>query len=316
MKLIVAFFRLIRSVNLLFIALTQFLFQYCIIIPALHKAGVQPQLTNLLFALLVLASVLIAAAGYIINDYFDLNIDRINKPDKLVVEKIIKRRWAIIWHLGLSAIGIVLSFYVGWKNNHNLLLGFANTVCVLLLWVYSTTFKKKLLAGNIIISVLTGWVVLVLYMAEIDRFFYTVNNPILTKAINKIFKLAVLYGGFAFIISLIREVIKDIEDMPGDEKYGCRTMPVMWGLNASKVFIATWIVVLMCTIIILQIYIVPFHWWWSILYALLFILLPLLFVFRKLFPAQRPEDFGQLSKWVKFVMMTGILSMLLFKLYE
>jgi 4-hydroxybenzoate polyprenyltransferase len=98
MKLIVAFFRLVRSVNLLFIALTQFLFQYCIIVPQLSKQGVAPQLNHVHFLLLVVASVCIAAAGYIINDYFDLNIDRINKPGKMIVEKIIKRRWAIVWH--------------------------------------------------------------------------------------------------------------------------------------------------------------------------------------------------------------------------
>ena len=316
MKLIAAFFRLIRSLNLLFIALTQFLFQYCIIIPSLHKAGVEAQLSTKLFSLLVLASVCIAAAGYIINDYFDVNIDRINKPGRLVVEKIIKRRWAIVWHLGLSAIGILLSFYVGWKINHNLLLGLANSGCVLLLWVYSTTFKKKLLSGNIIISLLTGWVILVLYVAELDRFFYNADNPLLPKAISKIFKLSVLYGGFAFIISLIREVIKDVEDMAGDEKYGCRTMPIVWGLNVSKVFMATWLVVLLGALIILQFYILPFRWWWFIIYAVLFILFPLLYIFRKLFKAKSMEDFHLLSNWIKLVMMNGILSILFFKLYE
>jgi 4-hydroxybenzoate polyprenyltransferase len=316
MKLIVAFFRLIRSLNLLFIALTQFLFQYCIIIPSLNEAGVPPQLNTTLFVLLVLASLCIAAAGYIINDYFDLNIDRINKPEKLVVEKIIKRRWAILWHLVLSGIGILLSFYVGWKNNHNLLLGFANVLCVTLLWVYSTTFKKKLLAGNIIISVLTGWVVLVLYVAEMDRFFYTVNNPALTNAISKIFKLSVLYGGFAFIISLIREVIKDIQDMPGDEKYGCRTMPIVWGVNVSKTFVATWLIVLTGAVVVLEIYVLPNRWWWALIYTMIFILLPLLLIFYKLFKAQRTEQFHQLSSWIKMVMMTGILSMIFFRIYE
>lgn len=316
MKLIAAFFRLIRSLNLLFIALTQFLFQYCIIIPSLNKVGVEAQLSTKLFSLLVLASVCIAAGGYIINDYFDLNIDRINKPGRLVVEKIIKRRWAIVWHLGLSAIGILLSFYVGWKINHNLLLGLANSGCVLLLWVYSTTFKKKLLSGNIIISLLTGWVILVLYVAELDRFFYNADNPLLPKAISKIFKLAVLYGGFAFIISLIREVIKDVEDLAGDEKYGCRTMPIVWGLNVSKVFMATWLVVLLGALIIVQFYILPFRWWWFTVYSVLFILLPLLTIFRKLFTAKSIGDFHLLSNWIKLVMMTGILSMLFFKLYE
>jgi 4-hydroxybenzoate polyprenyltransferase len=101
-------------------------------------------------------SLSIAAAGYIINDYFDLNIDRVNNPYKLVVEKIIKRRWAIIWHLILSGMGIAIGFYLSWKLR-NVFIGPSNLFCVLLLWFYSTTFKKKLLIGNILISLLTAW---------------------------------------------------------------------------------------------------------------------------------------------------------------
>ncbi len=315
MKLIAAFLRLIRSVNLLFIVLTQCLFQYCIVIPIINKAGLNTKLDNTLFVLLVLASVFIAAAGYIINDYFDLNIDRINKPEKLVIEKLIKRRWAIVWHLVLSTAGVLLSFYIGWKINHTIFLGFSNLACVILLWVYSTTFKKQLLTGNIIISLLTGWVVLVLFVAELELLFITANDPALIKAISQIYKLAALYGGFAFIISLVREVVKDIEDMPGDQKYGCRTMPIVWGVTVSKIFTAIWLVVLMAVIILLQLYVFPYEWWWSIVYAIIFILIPLVMVFRKLLSAQTSADYGSLSKWIKLVMMTGILSMIFFKFY-
>src|SRR5450432_3390255 len=107
---VTAFFRLVRWPNLIFIALTQSLFYFCIIIPSFYQ-GV-PMHENILkpaaFALLSLSSVLIAAAGYIINDYFDLPIDQINKPDRVVVEKIIKRRWAIIWHWVLSGLGVFI----------------------------------------------------------------------------------------------------------------------------------------------------------------------------------------------------------------
>ncbi len=96
MKLTAAFFQLIRWPNLFFIALTQLLFYYCIAAP-LAPSGGESYFKNL-FYLLMLASVFIAAAGYIINDYFDLKIDEINKPQKVVIDKIIKRRWAIIWH--------------------------------------------------------------------------------------------------------------------------------------------------------------------------------------------------------------------------
>jgi len=315
MKLITAFFRLIRSLNLLFIALTQFLFYYCVVIPSYSNTSAVPLLDSHNFWLLVLASVTIAAAGYIINDYFDINIDRINKPGKLVVERIIKRRWAIVWHLLLSTTGILLSFYVGWKTHHDLMLGISNTITVILLWFYSTTFKKKLLTGNLIISLLTAWVVLILYVVEMERSFYTLIQPEVLQAVTRIFKLAILYGGFAFIISLARECIKDIEDMPGDQKYGCRTMPVVWGIRATKIFIANWLVVLMAAILILQFYVIPFGWWYSIMYTVLFILAPAFYILRNVLKAQTTADYHRISNWIKLVMMTGILSLVFFLYY-
>jgi 4-hydroxybenzoate polyprenyltransferase len=314
MKLILAFFRLVRALNLAFIVLTQFLFQYCIVMPAFEQYGLAPRLNTGLFLLLVLASVCIAAAGYVINDYFDLNIDRVNKPSRLVVDKIIRRRFAILWHLGLSLAGIFLSFYIGWKIN-NILLGFANTACVILLWFYSTTFKKNLLIGNVIISLLTAWVVIVLYFAEIPQLPFTPVASEILRVVNRVFKLAVLYGGFAFIISLIREVIKDIEDRAGDAKYGCRTMPIVWGLNVSKVFIATWLIVLISVLAIIQLYVFPFRWYWLMIYCIALIILPLLYIFRKLFQARSVTDFHKLSSLVKITMATGIISMIFFKYY-
>jgi 4-hydroxybenzoate polyprenyltransferase len=227
---------------------------------------------------------------------------------------VIGRRFAILWHLGLSAIGVLLSFYVGWKIN-NILVGFANIACVVLLWFYSTTFKKKLLIGNVIISLLTAWVVLVLYFIEIPQLPFRPVDVNVLKSVKRIFKLAALYGGFAFIISLIREVIKDIEDITGDARYGCRTMPIVWGLNVSKVFIATWLIVLISVLAIIQLYVFPFGWYWLMLYCVLLIIVPLLYIFRKLFEANSAADFHQLSQLVKLTMATGILSMVFFKLY-
>jgi 4-hydroxybenzoate polyprenyltransferase len=314
MKLILAFFRLVRTTNLLFIVFTQCLFQYCIVRPAFTQYGLIAKVNNTMFALLVLSSVCIAAGGYVINDYFDLNIDRVNKPQKLVVEKVIGRRFAILWHFGLSFVGILLSFYVSWKIS-NIFIGFANTGCVILLWFYSTTFKKKLLIGNIIISLLTAWVVLVLYVAEIPRLPFAPVDTTVLRVVNRIFKLAVLYGGFAFIISLIREVVKDIEDKRGDARYGCRTMPIVWGLNVSKVFVATWLIVLISVLFIIQLYVFPFRWYWLMIYCIALIIVPLLIVFRRLFAARSVADFHRLSSLVKITMATGIISMAFFRIY-
>src|SRR6187402_3439462 len=164
MKLFEAFLRLIRWPNLLFIALTQWLFYFCVV-DSIYKngTGLSPNPTlNYLFYLLTTASVLIAAAGYIINDYFDLQIDVVNKPDKVVVDRVVKRRWAIMWHLILSFLGIVISLFVSYKTGKWIIV-IANVCCVILLWFYSTVFKKKLLSGNIIIAALTAWVIVVVY---------------------------------------------------------------------------------------------------------------------------------------------------------
>ncbi len=316
--LVSAFLRLIRWQNLVFIALTQVLFYYCFMYSREHELSVfqENYLKPSLFVLLLVSSVLIAAAGYIINDYFDLNIDKINKPSKIIVEKIIRRRWAIVWHLVLTAIGVTLSFYIGYKIN-NVLLGLLNFCSAVLLWFYSTKFKKELMIGNIIISMLTAWVVIVLYFCEL-RFYYEFNNESenYKKYITLLFKVAVLYGGFAFIISIIREVIKDLEDIKGDEKYGCRTMPIVWGVPASKIFIGTWLVVLIAALCIVQFYALQLHWWFSALYCVIFIIAPLIYILRKLYKAMLQDDYHKLSVQVKLVMLTGILSMIFFKIYR
>ena len=315
MKLLIAFLQLTRSLNLLFIALTQFLFQYCIVLPILDKAGITPVLNQSLFILLVAATVLIAAAGYIINDYFDLNIDQVNKPGKIVVEKLIKRRWTILWHMFFSTAGVLLSFYVSWQLK-NFLIVFMNALCVALLLFYSTTFKRKLLIGNIVISLLTAWVVMVLYFAEFNLYSFTNTDAAVNLILSGIFKLSVLYGGFAFIISLIREVVKDIEDMPGDAQYGCRTMPIVWGVHVSKVFAATWLIILIGGVIVMQAYVLQLGWWWPVIYCFFLIVLPLFYIFKKLFSAKTSPQFGLLSKWIKFVMFAGILSMIFWRLYS
>jgi len=308
-----AFLRLIRWPNLVFIFLTQALFYYLILLPGYARRYnlVIPYgpLRPVLFYLLSSSSVLIAAAGYIINDYFDLNIDRVNKPDKLVVEKIIKRRWTIIWHWILSGLGVLLGFYVSWRLR-NPIVGLGNMACVILLWFYSTTFKRKLLIGNIVISLLTSWVILVLYVCE----FHVTGNEEYRSILSRLFKFAIVYGGFAFIISLVREVIKDIEDMEGDARYGCRTMPIVWGVNVAKVFAATWLVVLTGAVIVLQFYALQSLHLLGAAYCLLLLDLPLLWTLRRLYKAQTKADYHLLSSVIKGIMLSGILSMIMLQI--
>ena len=310
MKLISAFFRLVRWPNLVFIALAQFLFTYCIILPVFASSPLNPNVHGPNFLLICISSVLIAAAGYIINDYFDLNIDLVNKPDKLVVEKIIHRRWTIVWHIALSVTGIAIGFYID-VTTKIWMLGFSNMVCVMLLFVYSTSLKRRLLAGNVLISLLTAWVILVVAWCEYNHIMRQHNGLHADKILRETF----LYAGFAFVISLIREVVKDMEDIEGDRRYGCRTMPIVWGINATKVFAGVWLVALTGILLVVQLYALRLGWYLSVAYCLALIIAPLGWIFKKLYEARVSADYHRISSAVKFVMFTGIVSMIFFRYY-
>jgi 4-hydroxybenzoate polyprenyltransferase len=304
MKLLIAFFRLIRWPNLLFIILTQLLFYYCVYQP-LFPVG-QPRR----LAWLIAASVFIAAAGYIINDYFDLNIDQINKPEKNVFVRLIHRRWAIIWHFLLSLAGIVCTaFGVGL---HKWYLVLANIFCVALLWFYSTSFKRQVLIGNVVIGLLTAWTVLILFFG-----FTAPGNAFRANSFDtiKFFRIAFLYAGFAFISTLIREAIKDMEDLEGDARLGCRTLPIVAGTRTTRIYVAVWIVVLTAALFILQLYILQFRWWFAVLYSIILVILPLIYLFVKLFRANSRADFSALSRLSKLIMFSGIVSMIFFRIY-
>jgi 4-hydroxybenzoate polyprenyltransferase len=314
MNSLIAFIKLVRWVNLVFIAITQVLFYY-LVLPFVYRGnsfGGQPYLSPTLFYLLVFASICIAAAGYIINDYFDLDIDEVNKPDKLIIEKYIKRRWAIVLHVLLSLAGFIISCYIGWRLR-NIYIPVFNTLSIATLWFYSTTFKKKILIGNVLISLLTAWVILIITVAEY-HFIGGMSNY--SFVASRLLKVSFVYGGFAFIISLVREVIKDMEDIDGDTRYDGKTMPIVWGIPASKVYAGVWLVVLIADIAIIQFYVMHLGWWFSAFYSLILIVLPLAYIIRKLYEAQTKRDFHYLSKLVKFVMLTGIMSMIFFRIYN
>jgi 4-hydroxybenzoate polyprenyltransferase len=188
---------------------------------------------------------------------------------------------------------------------------------VFVLWVYSTVYKRRLLVGNILISALTAWTIFVLYVAEFPHWFKITNEQrgYYNSGMVKLFKYAIVYAGFAFIISLVREVIKDIEDIEGDANYGCKTMPIVWGIPATKVFTAVWLIVLIAALIIFQFYALQLGWWWSAAYCVITIITPLIWVLQKLYVAKVQKDYHRLSNVVKLVMLTGILSMIFFRIY-
>lgn len=312
MKLWAAFFRLIRYPNLVYIALTQFLLQYCVVAPLLHSGGEEPSLSVPQFILLCLSTVFVAAAGYIINDYFDINIDIINKPDKMVLDKVISRRWAMAWHTILNMAGVSLGFIVAWKTGQ-IYLGFTQVICSLLLWFYSTSFKRQALIGNVVISLLTALSVVVVgfYEKQIYHSFEAIMSPIGRKLI----QIIGVYALFAFIISMVREIVKDLEDMIGDSKDGCRTIPILWGVLPAKRLCYALLLGLQVTIILVEIRVWLLGWYIAIGYLLLLVQLPCLYIYQQLKKATTAADYHKVSSLVKLVMLTGILSMIFFKLF-
>ena len=307
MKKIIHFFRLVRWTNLVFILLAEFLFHFCIYKPLYPLSS--PQVDNT-FYLVALTNILIAAAGYIINDYFDVNIDQVNKPQKVVVGSHISRRWVIFSHLFFSIVAVYIAALVcPFKQYWHIHL--SNLMAILLLWFYSTNFKKDLLIGNIVISLLTAWSIAVVYFSKFS--IQEIVHPLINDTANFRFaKLMMLYSIFAFILTLVREALKDMEDIEGDQKFGCKTLPIVWGLMPTKIYISVWLVVVIACLAIIQLYVIPFGWWYSILYCISFIIAPLTIVLFKLKNSFTSSDFRKLSAYVKFAMLAGILSMLFF----
>lgn len=304
MKRILAFFRLIRWPNLVFVVLTQFLFAYRIVLPIYQESGHTPIINGSNFWLLTLSSVCIAAAGYIINDYFDIAIDQINKPDKMVIGKYIHRHWAMAAHITLSIIGIGIGFYLDFTTEIRLL-GLCNIIATVLLFFYSFLLKRKPISGNILVAIMTAWTILIITFSESIPLIHVINQ----ETMKRITRYTFLYAGFAFVISIIREVIKDMEDVDGDRKFGCNTMPIAFGMNAAKIFALVWLIVLLGMLFVLDFYMVILHWFVSLAYCTIFLILPAAWVMSRLLKANTQTDYHRLSNYVKYIMFLGILSM-------
>ncbi len=240
------------------------------------------------FLLLIFSTLCIAAAGYIINDYYDVKIDAINKPKRIVVGKFVNRRQAMLAHLFLSGLGVLIGFALGWS------IGFIHLGATLLLWGYSARLKQTFLIGNITIALLSATMVLV--VAVFDK----VDN-----------KAVWAYAAFVFLISIVREIIKDMEDVKGDATFDCRTLPIVMGIAGAKWFLYFFILAFAITLLAGVIYRV--HEVYFTAYILLLVILPMGLLTYRIYQADRKKDFTRLSRLVKWIMLAGMLSMLLFR---
>ncbi|NPA33586.1 MAG: UbiA family prenyltransferase [Chlorobi bacterium] len=302
---------LIRCTNLLFIALTMAMVKYLIIDPLLHAVLIQPLLTDYLFALLVLSVVLIAAGGYAINDYFDTGVDTVNKPERVVVGIALSRRKALLLHLTLTTLGILIGFYVAWKVGRPTL-GFFHIISAGLLWFYSSSYKKTVFVGNVVISLLVALVILLPFFYEHQIYTQMIDPFGLLQHVYIIMTRVFVYAFFAFMLTLIREIVKDMEDASGDFQFGIRTMPVVIGITNTK-----WItgILIVATIFVLG-KIIKYVWDTGnqtlAAYGVAAVLIPLFIALLMLIKAQTKQDFHRLSTLLKMIMFSGILSILVY----
>jgi len=288
------------------------------IYPFLNQAGLDLFLSEKLFGFLVLATVLIAASGYIINDYFDVKLDHVNKPKQLIIGKKISRRQAMAMHVALNIIGLLLALYVALVIHHPLLILF-QLVSAGLLWFYSVTFKKRILIGNLIIAVLTALVPFTagyyeltvmfdsLTSQQIENPFQAENLTSLLFSIQYLLYWIVGYSAFAFILTVIREIIKDCEDIEGDQAFDCQTLPIMYGIEKAKKVAAGIAILLFVLMLLLQVIQFISKDWISLVYFTFLISFPLIWVIVKTFSATKKKHFFIISQSIKIIMLFGIL---------
>jgi 4-hydroxybenzoate polyprenyltransferase len=257
---------------------------------------------------------LIAAAGYIINDYFDVKIDVINRPQKVIIDRVISRRAAILWHSFFNVIGFVIAIYLARKLG-NYYVVFIQLTCTLLLWFYSTHFKRQFVIGNVVVALLTALTVMILAVFEPALYpfinfdlFYNVGS----KNIVNPFGVIAVYTYFAFMLTWMREIVKDMEDFKGDAEDGCITMPIKIGLKRSANLVIFFGVITILPLLAAGIRL--FKGSWSVLgiYIMLLLVLPLVAWLFFLPQKATVLHYGKASKYLKFIMLSGIASLLLY----
>lgn len=290
--------KLIRYPNLIIIALAQYLFRYCILFPIMRLEHVEPAMSHLNFALLVLSTILIAAAGYAINDYFDIRSDRINRPDKIIVGRLLSRRIAMLFHTIFSIIAILLGIYISYKVG-SFKLGAINIVISILLWLYSVKYKAYFLVGNIIVSFATAMTIIVVLL--FDMYVLRLDSHMVIWS----------YVLFAFMISLIREIIKDIEDIEGDKKCRCSTIPVVIGIPGTKIILLCLVAISVVALSYISYLSNMQHLKIIFWYLNFIVIIPFIYMGYIIYISKNKADYGFLSNVAKFIMLSGVLSMTL-----
>ena len=297
------FLHLIRYKNLLMLAFMQLIFR----IDFVELQHFPLALTNWQYALLVLSTILIAAAGYVINDIFDQETDNINKPDKVIIGKSISENNAYNIYAVLNITGVCIGFYL---SNVIMKPSFA-TVFILIaatLYIYATSLKQMVLIGNVIIALVLSMSVLIIGVFDIYPATSTTNQATMANLFSIVFD----YALFAFMINLLREIIKDLEDIKGDEQQGMNTLAIFIGVKkTSKLVFALSLIPILVLFIYVKTYLVGNNLFLATGYIFIFVLAPLLYFAIKTYSAKTKKDFSALSSLLKWILFCGIVSIII-----
>ncbi len=293
---LLAVFTIIRFPNLFFICLSQ-----CIIGYELINKNTGNKLALYHYILLAISTTLIAAAGYVINDYFDVKIDEINKPHRVTVEINFKRRSIILWHTLLNAIALIIAIFIAIKAGH-ISLAIIQIICITVLVFYSSHFKRQPFIGNFVVALLSALTVLLPLMY---------NSFVLTTINNTI----IIISTYCFLLSLIREITKDLEDYIGDETDACRTLPIVIGVNKTKLYLKALAIIsiLLCVYHILHYNVFTLksnNTWSNTFTSILPIIISLIIYIYLLIKANTFKDFKSLSRIIKILLFWGTIILL------
>lgn len=294
------------------IALSLSLFYYFILVPA-HEYRLFTKLlpfTTLEFVFFVLSVVLVAAAGNIINDYYDFELDKQYKPTRPLSSGAMSLDNAMYLHAAFAFAGIGLGFYLGYKAN-NYKIGYLYVVCALLLYLYSSYLKKVPLLGNIVVSALAAFIFLLLMVFEaafLNTIYFEGNQFVMDMLLWQV----MFYGGFAFLTNLTREVVKDLEDMEGDDAFNINTFPVQFGEKPAKVVAGLLLVITLCFVgFFIKLFVQGGHTK-EVVYLSVLTGLPLLALLVLLVKAKESKNYSFISSLLKVVMLWGVLSIPVF----
>jgi len=306
----ISFLRMTRLPNLIIVVLTQYLLYYRVLLPSFRRHDVTPSLDALHFFLLVLATICIAAAAYIINDIFDYEIDKINKPRSVIVHRLIPLAKAKTYYWVLNAIGLLLGGYLSWvTQNYYLFLYFPLTV--FMMWWYSKTLKKQPFWGNLIVAIFCALVALIILTAE-NTFLKVIYQQFPEEGA-AVWRVFVAYAVFAFLATLFREIVKDLEDMPGDEKGGARTLPIAIGVPKTKNITLAVGVLLAIALVLWMSYFAPSWHLGSTIFMGIGIFIPALYAVFELWRAKSKDDYNCVSKFAKYIMLSGLIYLLFYQ---